>query len=121
MRKTSELIWQDAQHEQLFELIDQIKEKQIDSSVFKKLHDYAEFHFTLEERYMEALNYPGLEEHRAAHDRFRKELGTMLASHHEYNDALRATLSLFLREWLKRHVLGIDKQLERFILDSDLK
>jgi hemerythrin len=121
MQKTSELIWQDAQHELLFELIDQIKEKQIDSSVFNKLHDYAEFHFSLEERYMEALDYPGREEHVAAHNRFRKELATMLADHHEYDEALRKSLSLFLREWLKRHVLGIDKKLEQFILDSKLK
>lgn len=121
MQKTSELIWQDAQHELLFELIDQIKEKQIDNSVFKKLHDYAEFHFTLEERYMEATGYPELEEHVAAHNRFRRELATMLADHHEYDEALRKSLSLFLREWLKRHVLGIDKKLEKYILESNRK
>lgn len=121
MQKTSDIIWQDAQHQVLFELIDQIKAKQLDSSVFEKLTDYAEHHFVLEEIYMEKINYPDFEQHKKAHDQFRRELNVMLESHQDYNDILRESLSMFLTEWLKRHVLGLDKKLERFILDSDKK
>ncbi|MBY4676639.1 bacteriohemerythrin [Marinobacterium arenosum] len=121
MQKTSELIWQDTQHRVLFELIDQLRAQEIDASVFEKLTDYAEHHFALEEAYMRQLEYPGMDEHIAAHNKFRRELNTMLEQHHTYDEALRHSLSMFLREWLKRHVLGIDKQLERFILESKQK
>jgi len=30
-------------------------------------------------------------------------------------------ISTFLREWLKRHIFGIDKDLEDFILAADVK
>ncbi|WP_051559870.1 hemerythrin family protein [Marinobacterium jannaschii] len=121
MQKTSDLIWQDTQHQELFRLIDQIREDNVDIGVFRKLHNYAEFHFALEEAYMEQMEYPGREAHVAAHNKFRKELATMLEEHHEYDEELRHSLSLFLSEWLKRHVLGIDKKLESFILDSEVK
>lgn len=121
MQKTSDVIWQDAQHQQLFRLIDQIKESSVDNSVFKKLNDYAEYHFVLEEQYMVQLGYPDREAHKDAHNKFRSELAVMLEEHQSYDEELRQSLSLFLREWLKRHVLGTDKKLERFILDSDSK
>ena len=121
MKNTSQLIWQDTQHQVLFDLIDQLQHKQMDSSVFKRLSDYAEHHFALEEAYMERIDYPGRDAHIDAHNKFRKELATMLEEHHHYDEQLRRSLSLFLSEWLKRHVLGIDKQLEQFILDADIK
>ncbi len=121
MQKTSEVIWQDAQHQQLFRLIDQIKESRVDNSVFKKLNDYAEYHFMLEEQYMLQLDYPDRDAHKEAHNKFRRELATMLEEHQSYDEDLRKSLSLFLREWLKRHVLGTDKKLERFIMESNSK
>lgn len=121
MQKTSELIWQDAQHQVLFELIEQIKDKQVNSTVFSRLTEYAEHHFCLEEIYMERINYPDLEAHKKAHDQFRQELNVMLESCHEYDDRLRETLSMFLTEWLKRHVFGLDKKLEQYILESSHK
>jgi hemerythrin len=35
--------------------------------------------------------------------------------------ALQVSLSDFLYEWLKLHVLGIDKELEDFVMKSDSK
>ncbi|MCP4595346.1 hemerythrin family protein [Neptuniibacter sp.] len=121
MTKTSELIWQDQQHQVLFELIDEIKADHVDSSTFERLNDYAEHHFLLEEAYMKALNYPGFEDHLQAHNKFRVELGKMLDDHHTYNSQLRDMLSDFLSEWLKRHIFGVDKKLEEFILNSECK
>lgn len=121
MQQTSDIIWQDAQHQILFDLIDQIKHSQVDASVFSRLTDYADHHFCLEEIYMERINYPDIDIHRKAHNQFRTELNVMLESHHEYDDTLRHSLSMFLTEWLKRHVFGLDKKLETFILASHHK
>jgi hemerythrin len=121
MIKTSDLIWQDAQHQMLFSLIDEIKVEPFDRSVIKRLKLYAEHHFSLEEIYMDSLDYPGIAAHIKAHDRFREELSAMVETEHIMNKVLQDSLSLFLSEWLKLHVLGIDKKLEAFILASAAK
>lgn len=120
-KKTSELIWQDKQHQVLFELIDQINSSTLDISIFHRLHDYAENHFLLEEEYMRLLDYPEIDEHIEAHDKFRLELDSMMQGFHSYDDVFRRALSEFLSQWLEAHVLEIDKKLENFILKSAYK
>ena len=121
MIKTSELIWQDTQHQMLFKLIDQIKEEPFDYDILVKLRLYAEHHFSLEEAYMVELSYPGSEAHIRAHDRFREELIELTETPSIMNSALQEALSLFLSKWLKLHVFGIDKELEAFVLKSKFK
>ena len=122
MRKTSEIIWQDKQHQVLFEVIDEVAQQQrSDQSILQKLQCYAENHFAIEEEYMIQLEYPGREEHIRAHDQFREELNEMVAQRDHYDHHFEQLLSTFLTEWLTRHVFGIDKNLERFILESDVK
>jgi hemerythrin len=121
MQKTSELIWQDKQHQVLFKLIEQLENGRGDASVFRRLHDFAENHFTLEEEYMVRLNFPHIEAHRRAHDKFRSELELMIQECHTYDIKFCVALAEFLREWLRSHIFGIDKQLEEFVLKSDAK
>lgn len=118
---SSELIWQETQHQMLFDLIDEIAEDHVDKSVFARLERYAENHFALEEEYMRQLEYPDIEAHIKAHDRFRQELRQLTRDAHSIEPAVRTALSTFLSEWLTRHIFGIDKQLEAFILSSDSK
>lgn len=119
MRKTSELIWQDAQHQVLFEILERIADPDAGADVLQQLWQYTETHFSLEEQYMEQLNYPGMEAHVRAHDQFRDEIRTAL--NQETDAQFRELISTYLTEWLKRHVFGTDKLLESFILDSNAK
>ncbi|NND66241.1 MAG: hemerythrin family protein [Halioglobus sp.] len=120
MLKTSNILWQDAQHQVLFEILDLIREPDTGGDVILRLRDYTENHFALEELYMRRTHYPGLEEHVRAHDRFRSELEELLGDREP--DALdREIISTFLTEWLKRHVFGIDKQLEEFLEAGEQK
>ncbi|MCP4332611.1 MAG: hemerythrin family protein [Gammaproteobacteria bacterium] len=121
MQKTSDLIWQDTQHQVLFELVAKIKDVPFDPDILTQLKFYAEHHFTLEEAYMVALDYPDKDEHIEAHDRFREELAAMLETDPSMHIALQISLSDFLYKWLKLHVLGIDKELEVFVLKSPVK
>ena len=121
MQKTSDIIWQDTQHQVLFELIDKIKEVPFDPGILTRLKLYAEHHFILEETYMRQLEYPHAEAHIKAHDRFREELEAMLDTDPTMGQALQVSLSDFLYKWLKLHVLGIDKQLEDFVMKSNSK
>ncbi len=119
--QTSALIWQNTQHQTLFKLIEQIKEVPFDPDIFLQLRLYTEHHFLLEETYMRELGYPGIDDHISAHNRFREEMRAMLDTDPSISPALQNSLSDFLYKWLKLHVLGIDKQLEDFILQSKSK
>ena len=120
-KKTSDLIWQDTQHQTLFRLIEEIKTVPFDPDIFQQLRLYTEHHFVIGEEYMKALNYPGLDEHVTAHNRFREEMRAMIDTDPSISPALQNSLSDFLYKWLKLHVLGIDKELEAFIQASNQK
>lgn len=121
MRKTSELIWQDTQHQKLFQILDLLKSPGADREVLCRLEAYTEYHFELEEQYMLQLGFPGRDEHIVAHNRFRDEIGGLLQGGEELDLQFRELIATFLTEWLSRHVFGIDKELEAFILRSCVK
>ena len=120
MRKTSDIIWQDAQHQVLFEILDLIREPGADPRVLLRLKEYTEHHFAMEERYMELLEYPDRAAHTESHDRFRAELEELFKAG-ETDPVFMTLVATFLTEWLTRHVFGIDKELEAFILASTAK
>jgi hemerythrin len=121
MRKTSDIIWQDAQHQVLFQILDLVKQPGADRQVLHKLMEYIENHFALEEGYMEVLDYPGRDVHIEAHNLFRKEIKQLVGEGRDIDPQFMEVISTFLTEWLTRHVFGIDKELEAFILESDVK
>ena len=121
MRKTSELIWQDAQHQVLFEILEDLGKPDAGVEVLARLHQYTETHFSLEEQYMAVLEYPGLEAHQRAHDSFREEINMLISQEQPPDAQFREIISTYLTEWLKRHVFGIDKELEAFILNSSAR
>ena len=121
MRQTSSIIWQDKQHQVLFEVLDHIKAARTGPGDMEKLQNYAENHFAIEEEYMLLLQYPHREEHVRAHDKFRCELQIMVNDQANYDADFQHYLGTFLTEWLTRHVFGIDKKLEQFIQESAFK
>ncbi len=121
MRKTSEIIWQDAQHQVLFEILDLLKGSEDGGRVLRRLEEYTETHFAMEELYMKELAFPGRAEHVQAHDRFRREISQLVQEGQELDAVFREIIATFLTEWLTRHVFGIDKELEAFILQSEAR
>jgi hemerythrin len=118
---SSELIWQNKQHEVLFALIDRIQQKNAGLGIFIELRDYADSHFCIEEAYMLQLDYPDAEPHFRAHEKFRQELQCLVDDTTLYDANANRSLADFLAEWLRRHIFGLDKQLEKFILESRFK
>ena len=121
MRKTSDIIWQDKQHQVLFEILDLIAEPDSGSEVLQKLRFYTENHFSIEEEYMQLLDYPHRDAHIRAHNQFRHEMTQMMENHEAHDAVFMQIISKFLTEWLTRHVFGIDKQLEDFIMAAEVK
>lgn len=121
MRKTSDILWQDQQHQELFRILDLMAEPGCDDEVLKRLRDYTAHHFALEETYMRVLEYPDAEAHILAHDKFRQEIQLACESGGPYDGLFMGLMSTFLSEWLKRHVFGVDKKLEAFLLAADTR
>ncbi len=117
---SSQLIWQETQHQRLFRLLDALAGDVEMGKVLTELHRYAEEHFAIEEAYMEVLEFPERAPHFRAHEKFRAELAAINASDIK-DPVVREITSMFLREWLTRHIYGIDKVLEAFVVESDLK
>ena len=118
MQKTSEILWQDEQHQELFRILDLMAEPGSGTEVLTRLRDYTTHHFALEEAYMKALAYPETEQHIRAHEKFRDEIRLACESSAPHDPLYMELMSNFLTEWLKRHVFGVDKKLEAFILSS---
>lgn len=120
MAKTSDLIWQDVQHQELFRIIDSLTSED-GRQALDRLKSYVAHHFELEEEYMQTLDYPGTEAHIRSHRNFDKKVRDMLADQTFYDDNFANELRDFLNDWLTNHIMTIDKDLEAFILESERK
>jgi len=120
MKKTSDLIWQDSQHQELFRIIDSLTMPE-GRRALDRLREYVDHHFALEEEYMRELEYPGTEAHIRAHRSFENKVKELLAEQSVYDDKFAKELSEFLTDWLNSHTMGIDKELEAFVLNSGRK
>jgi hemerythrin len=121
--KTSEILWQDTQHQMLIELLDKIEHSSsIQPGMIEQLMEYAAVHFSMEERYMDAHQYPNTNIHKSEHRRFEQKLeelkqSTTIVSLGMQDDEFRKNIAQFLRTWLMNHIFGIDKDLESHLLN----
>ena len=110
----------DSHHKQLFSLINEMHTQMkvgADEEDIKKtineLIEYTIFHFTEEEKKMAAEGYSGLEAQKRAHKTFTDKMK-------EYQTIAESGMAIFVVsemsklavEWLKEHILVMDKQYE---------
>jgi len=125
--KTSELIWQDSQHQNLLNIIDLLKNAQApDIEIIEQLSTYVKDHFSLEEKYMKITGFPAQKAHIKAHRKFEEKIKNLLDSSSIIklgleNERFKDEISSFLSHWLINHVMGMDKELEDHILKSKFK
>lgn len=120
MNKSSAILWQEEQHQNLFRIIDLLKETD-GSHVLEQLISYINDHFSLEEKYMKQVDYPEFDKHVLAHRKFEEKIKEYTSDRPIFDEEFAVELSGFLSEWLKGHVFGLDKELEKFLLSSEVK
>ena len=77
--------------------------------VIQQATQYISEHFVTEEECMLAVNFPGYNEHKKAHDEFKF---AVVKSVNEYNAGKALSLvnfANFLKDWIASHVIGMDK------------
>ena len=112
----------DNQHKYLLQLINQLYDNissgatpLILDEVFNNLDDYAIYHFTIEERWMQGQLYPELASHQLEHATFKEHVAELRDRHLRRDSyALLKTLT-FLYHWLTTHIQGSDYHFGQFI------
>jgi hemerythrin len=115
----------DRQHKQLIAMLNQLIELEgvsVDSETISdtltKMTDYADYHFTSEEQFMQEHAYPEYEIHKKEHVEFMRKtaelsLGTMM-----YKKTIPVELLTYLKEWLVEHIMASDRQIKTYIEQS---
>jgi len=84
-------------------------------AILEFLERYVTQHFALEEREMTKARYPGLAQHREAHEAFVAEFLRQKAALAAVTPSNVLELSSWLGAWLRDHVRRIDGEMARFL------
>jgi hemerythrin len=108
----------DEHHRHLFDLLNKAHESCLKgmqtivfSDIVKELADYAVYHFTAEERFMEEHAYPDLAAHREEHIQLAHNVAnffTLMSSGDGVGTIEMIELTDFLMDWLCHHILEVD-------------
>lgn len=109
----------DNQHRGLFDIISKLFNTRLyepDGKYFfltlNKFVEYAQVHFSTEERYMREAQYPKFAEHQREHELFIAQVSQLLQNvEKKEHDIENKTLD-FLKDWYLAHILGTDRELE---------
>lgn len=107
----------DEHHHSLFKLIDRLseaimekKEKELIGETLGALIAYTKMHFAAEEDLMRQADFPGLPQHKEAHDRLVAQVLEFQRRYDEGDSTVTTEISQFLMsDWLVKHVLGMDE------------
>ncbi len=107
----------DQQHQKLFKMVNGLNEamqsgqgRAILARLLTDLVDYTEKHFAAEERAMEQADYPDLEAHREVHEKLTQQVREIVERFQNGETGLSLEVMKFLEQWLKKHILGMDKK-----------
>lgn len=119
----------DEQHKGLIQRINDmavaLEEHQAERGVMKTivfLTDYADYHFSTEEKHMTATGYPGLEEHQAKHEEFKEALGRLEQEFREEGSTkiLADSMHTLLWNWLVKHIQDVDQQFGEYLEEKGI-
>jgi hemerythrin len=115
----------DDQHKGLVAQVDRLLDAAVTGEVgaeteraLQHLAWYVERHFEYEERRMVETAYPGLGEHKQAHDELRERVKALIRSRGYLSKGLTGDLMAFLVDWFQGHFTTLDRALARHLKGS---
>ncbi len=107
----------DDQHRGLIDIINSLYEamlankgRDLQKQTVNRMIDYAANHFALEEKYMKQFAYAGYQKHKGEHDQFTAKAHGLQERMNKAGSVLTLEILNFLREWLRNHILKVDKE-----------
>ncbi|WP_415034305.1 bacteriohemerythrin [Azonexus sp.] len=116
----------DEQHQILIDTINQLanaeirNDRAIVAMIIDELINYTVFHFEYEEDLIAAANYPDLEQHRRIHQGFVRWIRQVREefTYHSRRQ-LGSEILGYLRDWLRKHILGEDQRYRPFLDNAE--
>lgn len=85
------------------------------------LLSYANDHFTVEEKYMDQLAYPDIEQHKKLHKTFIMKIAELTSKATLESYSVEKEIVQFLREWFECHILMEDMKYKIFCDENNQK
>jgi hemerythrin-like metal-binding protein len=118
----------DSEHQGLFDIMNQIHEgmlggrgKEVLGPALSSLVQYTKIHFGGEEALLRQHGYPKYAEHLKLHEVFRAKVSELETQLKAGTAALSISTLDFLRDWLSKHILGVDMQYKDFLASKGVK
>jgi len=119
----------DRHHQKLFDMLNRLhnamtqgKGKEVVIGIIKEMVDYARYHFEEEEKLMERIKYPGLNEQRNVHKKFMIKVEEYRKLADMGLEAfLSSGISTFLSDWLKNHIGVMDKKYKKYMNENGIR
>jgi hemerythrin len=112
----------DMQHKNLVDLINELHQAMITRTgkehlgkILSSLIKYTQAHFKAEEGILQSNQYPDLINHKAEHDRFTKTVLDFQSKFQRNEIGLTIDVMDFLKDWLSKHIMGVDKRYAPFL------
>lgn len=87
-------------------------------AILEAIVTYTREHFAAEERLMQRYRYPGYSEHKLQHDELTAKALELQERFRDTGLVLSLEILTFLKDWLKEHILGLDKEYGTFFNDN---
>jgi hemerythrin len=116
----------DDQHKELIELTNNLyagclKGDETARIYFKEaIHgavDYVKFHFAAEEKLLESVQYPDLQDHKKHHETFVKKIIEDVKSFESGKSFVPNEFVRYLKDWILTHIALMDKKYAAYILN----
>lgn len=118
----------DKEHQGLFDIMNQLHEgmlqgrgKDLMGKSLDSLNEFGRVHFGDEEALLRLHHFPGLADHQKLHEVFRQRMADLNSQFKAGTAGLAIGTLDFLREWLTKHILGVDAQYKDFLAAKGVK
>ena len=118
----------DVQHRKIVDLLNRLHVamheghgKDVLGSIFEELIAYTKTHFATEERYFSAFKYPDAAAHVAEHTALTSKALTLREDFKGGKIVLTGDVLDFLKDWLKHHIGGSDKNYSAFLIGKGVR
>lgn len=107
----------DDDHKKLLTLINNLQTavfyptgEAFERQALKELVDYTRYHFEREEQMMKENDYPDYEAHKRQHEAMIAKVSGFMAAYDKDREGTVEELTVFLKDWLLKHIAGTDQQ-----------
>ncbi len=112
----------DSHHSKLIDLINEIykgimleKEKVVVDNTLDELVNFTVMHFGYEEKLFDKYGYEDAVTHKQKHKELLGQVGEYVARYKEGNTEISHELLSFLKNWLTKHILGVDQKYSAYL------